>query len=222
MQRKLPTGRTPCREEQDSVPTTDSPINVGNHFLPRNAGIQPVFSAPASAVSPKFALIRDGTAPVPRATSCNGTVSFAVSPHPEQDPQLPILPEETNAPNRLNRMPVAIAKIKRVTEVCQSISCIFRRKYAFPAASTPIPCRLARKISQNAAKTKGFLRIIHATACKNLFLGRLATSRFFGPVSLRTISTCCERNLSLTKNVGTKNPCPLRQLKHWPLSLPKR
>ncbi|MEI6540051.1 MAG: hypothetical protein WCO86_11090 [Planctomycetota bacterium] len=84
-------------------------------------------------------------------------MSFAESPHPEQDPQLPILPEETNAPNRLNRMPVAIAKIKRVTEVCQSISCIVRKKYAFHATSTPIPCRLARKISQNVAKTKGFL-----------------------------------------------------------------
>ena len=93
----------------------------------RNAGIQPVFSAPASNVSREFAVNFVGVMLIPNGTIGSATLSFAESPHPAHDPQLPTLPERTNAPARLSRTLAAIAKIKRVAEVCQSISEIAHR-----------------------------------------------------------------------------------------------
>ena len=141
-----PRGRTPFYGERESVSTTDSPINVGNDSIPGNAGIQPVFSALASDVLRKLAVILIGVMPIPRGTNCTASLFCAESPHPAQDPQLPTLPERKNAPTRLSRMPAAIARINRVAEVCQSISYTVRRKHAFAEACITVMVSLPRII----------------------------------------------------------------------------
>ena len=136
----------PICGERERVSTTDSLINVENHFIRRKRWNQPVFSAPTSDDPWGPVAILGEFAPVPRFTSCKSSVPFEEPPHPPQDPQLPVFPLRRKAQTRLSRIAAAIERIKIVVIICQSIR--------ESSAETPLSAsqlRLTGAVSQKIA-----------------------------------------------------------------------
>ncbi len=111
----------PFSGEPERVSSTDSPINVGNHFMRRNRWNQAVFSAPTSVDSWRLISVFGEFVPIPRFTSGTSSMLFEDPPQPTQDPHFPFFPLRRNAQTRLSRTAAAIVRMKTVVIVCQSI-----------------------------------------------------------------------------------------------------
>ena len=121
VQRKHPRGRMPFCGERERVSTTDSSINAGNHFIQLKRRNQRDFSAPTSDDPWRPVAICGGFMPVPRCTNCEWSALFEEPTQPPQDPQSPFFPLRANTHTRLSMIAAAIARIKTVVIVCQSI-----------------------------------------------------------------------------------------------------